>query len=56
MAHTMSTGDCDSTVEHKDESTYNNRVNISNMRELETMSNVLERHGNGIESAVEFRK
>jgi len=38
MAHTMSTGDCDSTVDHKDESAHNNLINISNMHELEMMS------------------
>jgi hypothetical protein len=46
MAHTMSTGDCDSPVEHKDESTHNNLVILSNMYELEMMSNGLEHHGN----------
>lgn len=51
MAHTMSAGDCDNTVEHKDESTHKNLVNISNMHELETMSNDLERHGNGMGSS-----
>jgi hypothetical protein len=42
----MSTGDCDSPVEHKDESTHNNLVILSNMYELEMMSNGLEHHGN----------
>jgi len=35
----MSTGDCDSTVEHKDESAHNNLVNISSMHELKMMPN-----------------